>query len=90
MRRRASFKYQNPFTSNNAVISLPDFPSNGLFWTLSQILFERIKLTLDVYNRGQFELVKFYLPLLFFFFFFFFEFMCLVFICLLQNLNNYD
>ena len=30
---------QNPFTGNYAVISLPDFPSNRLFWRLSEILF---------------------------------------------------
>ena len=33
---------KNPFTRNYAVISLPDFPRNRLFWRLSQILFGRI------------------------------------------------
>ena len=33
-----------PLTSNHAVISLPDFPINyGLFWRLSQNIFERIE-----------------------------------------------
>ena len=63
-----------PFTSNYAVISLPDF-LNDETRELNEIY--------DI-DRGECELVNVCLSLSFF------GFTCLVFICLLQNQTNYD
>ena len=43
MKRRALCKNQHPFTSYYVVIFLPDFPSNRLFLTLSQKLYQGIE-----------------------------------------------
>ena len=76
-------KNQNPFTSNYAVYFPSWFPSNRIFRDYLRYYLRELNETNDI-DRGQFESVNFYLSLLLV------EFMCLVFICLLQNQNNYD